>query len=337
MEIKGISVSILAPFEDHIANGGEKLLGNASSIKRRPDGRVYVAGQMQRHVLFSAINRLNETDKNKGDTFVSNGDGITYEIERDIRADLGGFMHAIKDVGSRRRTAPLSVTPAVAMKESEIGRDLLMRLSQETDEKGINSNNQAIATKEFSQYDLMRMNFFLDITELSISKEYKYESGFNVSTVYHKHATEAERKRRALLFLNATRLMNDYANQARNAVCGEPQQVLIVLDNVLSRKAARYFEAGEPERENILRELDARGAAYFIGDDRKENSVLKAYNDALAFIENNSLYTCDKDDGNVKSFADVYIKGKVDVTKAKTKKAAKQEESKKNSPSLFGD
>ena len=34
MEIKGILVTALAPFENHIANGGEKLLGNASSIKR---------------------------------------------------------------------------------------------------------------------------------------------------------------------------------------------------------------------------------------------------------------------------------------------------------------
>ena len=62
MEIKGILVTALAPFENHIANGGEKLLGNASSIKRRPDGRVYVSGQMQRHVLFSAIDRINTTD-----------------------------------------------------------------------------------------------------------------------------------------------------------------------------------------------------------------------------------------------------------------------------------
>lgn len=71
MEIKGILVSLLAPFEDHIANGGEKLLGNASSIKRRPDGRVYISGQMQRHVLFSAIDRLNNADEAKEDTFVS--------------------------------------------------------------------------------------------------------------------------------------------------------------------------------------------------------------------------------------------------------------------------
>lgn len=44
MVIKGILVSSLAPFENHMANNGEKLLGNASSIKRRPDGRVYISG-----------------------------------------------------------------------------------------------------------------------------------------------------------------------------------------------------------------------------------------------------------------------------------------------------
>lgn len=334
MEIKGILVSVLAPFEDHIANGGEKLLGNASSIKRRPDGRVYVSGQMQRHVLFSAIDRLNREDKDNGDTFVSNGDGITDRIEKDLRADMGGFMHPSRGDYSGRRTAPLSVTPAVAMTESEVGRDLLMRLKVNTD--GMSANEQAIATREFSQYDLMRMNFFLDITELSISKAYEYEDSFNIRTLFYKHASEAERKRRVILFLNATRLMNDYANQARNAVCGEPQQVLIVLDKILSRKAARYFEAGEIERKNILQELDERGAVYFIGDDRTDNSVQKAYNEALAFIENNTLYTCDKDDSVVKSFADVYVTGKSEV-KTKVKKATAKEESNKDSPSLFGD
>lgn len=173
MEIKGILVSLLAPFEDHIANGGEKLLGNASSIKRRPDGRVYISGQMQRHVLFSAIDRLNNADEAKEDTFVSNGDGITDKIESDLRADMGGFMHPSKGDYSGRRTAPLSVTPAVAMNESEVGRDLLMRLRVNTE--GENANEQAIATREFSQGDIMRMNFFLDITSLSISKAYSYE------------------------------------------------------------------------------------------------------------------------------------------------------------------
>ena len=330
MEIKGILVSLLAPFEDHIANGGEKLLGNASSIKRRPDGRVYISGQMQRHVLFSAIDRLNNADEAKGDTFVSNGDGITDKIESDLRADMGGFMHPSKGDYSGRRTAPLSVTPAVAMKESEVGRDLLMRLRVNTE--GENANEQAIATREFSQEDIMRMNFFLDVTTLSISKAYRYENSFNVATVYYKHAREAERKRRAELYLNATRLMNDYANQARNAVCGEPQQVIIVFDTILSRKASRFFEAGETERENILKELDERGAQYFIGDDCTKNSVLKAYNEALEFLQSNELYTCNSDDSEVRSFDDVYVNGKNDVKPTKSKK---QEKKTDDTPSLF--
>ena len=290
-----------------MANCGEKLLGNASSIKRRPDGRVYISGQMQRHVLFSTIDRLNHSDVGKGDTFVSNGDGVTNQIETDLRADMGGFMHPTKGDYSGRRTAPLSVTPAVALKESEVGRDLLMRLKVNTNKS--DSNEQAIATREFSQCDMMQMNFFLDVTTLSISKGYTYENSFCVKTIFHKHAKEDERKRRAELFLKATRLMNDYANQARNAVCGEPQQVLIVFDNELSRKASRYFVAEKTERSNILKEIEAREAKYFVGDDTGkecEKSVLDAYTDALKYLSENELYTCNPDDACVETFKSAY-------------------------------
>lgn len=287
MEIKGILVTALAPFENHIANGGEKLLGNASSIKRRPDGRVYVSGQMQRHVLFSAIDRLNMTDPAKGETFVSNGDGISNLIEKDLRADMGGFMHPSKGDYSGRRTAPLSVTPAVAIDESEVGRDLLVRIRfDESDD----AKDQALATKEFSEHDLMHMNFFLDISALSISKVFKYEKSFNLGTKFFRHADDSERKRRARLYLEATKSMNDYASQARNAVSGEPQKVLIVFDTILSRKASRCFIAGEQEQKNILSEIKARNAECFLGDDTTANSVHKAYEDALKFLSENSLY-----------------------------------------------
>lgn len=324
MKIKGILVTALAPFENHIANGGEKLLANASSIKRRPDGRVYVSGQMQRHVLFSAMNRLNTTDPDKKETFVSNGDGISNLIEKDLRADMGGFMHPAKGDYSGRRTAPLSVTPAVAIKESEVGRDLLIRIQnnvqgnkaysdgyiirdEESTKDAANSDGQkqALATKEFSEYDLMHMNFFLDISSLSISKAFKYEKSFNLGTKYFKHADDPERKRRVRLFLEATKSMNDYASQARNAVSGEPQRVLIVFDTILSRKASRYFVAEKQEQENILAELDARQAKYFIGDDKTQESVYKAYQSALVFLEEESLY--DPSEGAaVVSFEDAF-------------------------------
>lgn len=303
MEIKGILVTALAPFENHIANGGEKLLGNASSIKRRPDGRVYVSGQMQRYVLFSAIDRINSSDPEKGDTFVSNGDGISNLIEKDLRADMGGFMHPSKGDYSGRRTAPLSVTPAVAVGVSEVGRDLLVRIRFD---KSDDAKDQALATKEFSEYDLMHMNFFLDISALSISKAFKYEKSFNLGTKYFKHADDNERKRRARLYLEATKSMNDYASQARNAVSGEPQKVLIVFDTILSRKACRYFVAGEQEQKNILAELEARDAKYFIGDDTKEKSVYKAYEEALDFLKANTLYDPAGKEAKVVTFEEAF-------------------------------
>ena len=281
--IKGILITSLAPMENHIANGGEKLLGNASSIKRRPDGKVYISGQMQRHSLFSAIERLNNDDSNKENTFVSNGDGVNMQIETDLRSDMGGFLDPGVGDYSGRRIAPISVTPAVALDESQIGRDMLLQL-QTMD------RNHKIATKEFSQLDIMHMNFFLDIASLGISKAYTYDENKHVETLYFKHTTENERKRRLKLFIEATRSLTDYANQARNAVSAEPQKVLIVFDTKLSRKASRYFTAGEIEKKNIIEELKDRGAKHFIGDDTSEKSVNAAYKEALKFIASQTLY-----------------------------------------------
>ena len=296
MEIKGILVSIVAPFDYHMANGGEKLLGNASSVKRTPDGKVYVSGQMQRHALFQAIDRLNQAAPDKlVNSYVSNGDGVSNQIEVDLRADMGGFMHPSQGDYSGRRTAPLSATMAVALEESKIGRDLLVRLKMDTTEE---SRDQALATKEFSENDMMLMNFYLDIANLSIHKAYTYDGSFHISTQYFKFATEVERKRRVKLFLEATRSMNDYSNQARNAISGEPQKVLIVFDTKMSRKASRYFAAkSDTERTNLLAELTDRQAQHWIGDDKTEKSVLRAYQDAFGVLSNEGTTLYDPSDG----------------------------------------
>lgn len=290
MQIKGILVTMLAPMSDHIANGGDKILGNASSIKQRPDGRVYISGQKQRHALFSAMDRLNFSSEKRGETYVSNGDGITTVVEKDLRADLGGFLDTNKGSYSGRRTAPLTATPAVAMETSTVGRDLLIRLKVNADEKS--ERSQALATREYSQDDLMLMNFFIDVGAVSIRKRYRYEKEMHLSTECVKHVDEIERKRRIALALEATASLTDYANQARNAVSGEPQKVLIVFDTKLSRKASRYFRALETEQANIKSELDKRGAIYFFGDDTAANadSVMTAYEKASGFLSANTLF-----------------------------------------------
>ena len=287
-ENKGISVTLLSQMNNHIANGGEKLLGNASSIKRRPDGRVYISGQMQRQALFSAIERINLESSDRGNTYVSNGDGTTNKIEEDLRADMGGFMHPSQGDYSGRRTAPMSATMAVALKESDVGRDLLIRIKQNPNDDS--EQKQALATNEFSQGDAMQSSFHLDVSALSISKAFNYEGERHVETNYVKHVDEDERLRRANLFLEGTRYLTDYANQARNATTGEPQKVLIILDSRLSRKAARFFEMGETEQNNLLKELDARDAKHFLGDDTSAEglTVFEAYEKAANTLE--SLY-----------------------------------------------
>ena len=283
--IKGISVTLLSQMNNHIANGGEKLLGNASSIKRRPDGRVYISGQMQRQALFSAIERLNLESSGRGNTYVSNGDGTTNKIEEDLRADMGGFMHPSQGDYSGRRTAPMSATMAVALNESDVGRDLLIRIKQNPNDDS--EQKQALATNEFSQGDAMQSSFHLDVSALSISKAFNYEDERHVETNYVKHVGESERLRRANLFLEGTRYLTDYANQARNATTGEPQKVLIILDSRLSRKAARFFEMSETEQQNLFKELDARDTEYFFGDDTTADglTVFEAYDKASEAIE----------------------------------------------------
>ncbi len=293
MNIKSITVTLLAPMSDHAANRGEKLLGNASSIKRRPDGRVYISGQMQRHALFSAIDRLNAGDPDRGETFVANGDAPTTNVDTDLRSDLGGYLDPSLGDYSGRRTAPLTATPAVAVGESEVGRDLLIRIKQ--NENKDSQQKQALATNEFSQRDLMRMSFHLDVGAVSRTKAFTYDDEKHVGTEIETHGIDGdERRRRIRLALEATRSLTDYANQARNATSGEPQQVLIVLDPKMSRKVARFFEpeTTDAERTNLLKELDARGALVFQGDDTtaEGDSVHEAYEKALAALAKHDLY-----------------------------------------------
>jgi len=297
MIIKGILVSLVAPMDDHIANGGEKIFGNASSIKQRPDGRVYISGQKQRHALFSAIGRLNEDNS----TYVSNGDGITTIIENDLRADLGGFLDTNKGSYSGRRTAPVTATPGVAIDPSNIGRDLLIRLKVNEDKNS--ERSQALATREYSEHDDMLMNFFIDTGAVSIRRRCTYEKEMHLKTEFVKHVAETERKRRVRLTLEATNALTDYANNARNATSGEPQKVLIVFDTRLSRKASRYFTAKSTEQNNILAELGSRDAVYFQGDDTDANqdSVSVAYEKALVFLDKNDLYDPSGGDGSIET------------------------------------
>jgi CRISPR-associated protein Cst2 len=75
----------------------------------------------------------------------------------------------------------------------------------------------------------------------------------------------------------------------------------------LSRKDCRYFTTDNAtEKENILAELNDRGAIYFIGDDQTDETVAKAYKNALEFLSNNDLSNPAGDDNEVRTFEQAF-------------------------------
>jgi CRISPR-associated protein Cst2 len=299
--IRNLLVTYVTEMDMHRANSGRNRLGNASAIKQRPDGKVYISGQMQRHAFFESLRRQDERDDQdeKDETYVSPGDGTTYHVEKDLRADLGGFFHPeIFAAQAKRRTSPMSATAAVAREESNTVQDLLLRLSGES-----NGDNN-IATMQTSQSDRMVGSFSLDLTALTISRAFEYgeifdgeDRGVRVGEREIPHQDEAERRRRARLFLEAIQHLGDYASQARNMVSGSPDTVLISVDTRVNRKPAKYFKGGneaqqeDPQQEAIRREVESRDGRTFLGSDGGEGqTVEEAFEAAKQTIRDGDFY-----------------------------------------------
>jgi CRISPR-associated protein Cst2 len=285
--IRSITVTARAVMRNHMANLGEKQLGNLSGIKRRPDGRVYISGQKQKHAFFAALNRLNDDSKWNGkNTMVANGDGVPGDLVKDLRSDLGGYMLPKKkgEGKSKRRRAPVSATFATAIEPSDVGLDLLLRLLNNAD---ADLDKQALASREYSQSDEMEFSFNIQTEMVGVTVEPVYEDNAHVRNQIVHHIDREEKVRRIKLALEATRFLNDYANSARNMTSAEPVEVYIALDTVLSRGAANFFSPGvtDQERENVKKAILARGGEVIHGDNRKEFGVEDAYRFALETLD----------------------------------------------------
>lgn len=276
--------------EMHRANNGENALGNVTSVKKRPDGRAYISGQMQRHALFEAMRELDDNEK----TQVSPGSATPPSVETDLRADLGGFLQTSLDGDEARRMAPLSAAPAVAKEKSDTLKDLLLRFDME-------GNEPSPVNMETSEADLMHAAYSLDCTALSTTTRFDLDPleggdrGLCTDTYTVAHAEPEERLRRAKLFLQSTRFVNAHASQARNMTSLEPTRVFVALDTRISRKAARFFDMSERRKAVVREEIHDRGGETFVGNDDSEKTVLDVYRRAKSRLEERGIYQKDWD------------------------------------------
>jgi CRISPR-associated protein Cst2 len=294
------SITIASEFraENHIANGGDGITTNMSSVKVDGFGRSYISGGRCRTALAMAIDSLND-DPN---TYVSNGDGVSGNIVTDLRSDLFGFMNPAEGGMSGRRNSPITCNPATAQEPSTLYTDLFTRNSKDPDNgkdkvkldevtgKNKSSNRQMLGHRQVSNMDMMTVTFALDLRMIGNQEVPKYEKGKHLSTSLVSKIEDNEKLRRMSLFVDGTRNLS-FSNQARNAFCAEPERVLIVLDPKLSRKAERFWRSNTTNkwRENFLAELEERNAIYFIGDDSSDDhmSVNQAYSAAFEVLSAN--------------------------------------------------
>lgn len=299
--IYGVNIGIVSDFENHMANCGESL-GNYKTIKKTTDGRAVIAPQMIRHTVFDAIKSINTLDPNKKDTFVSNSDGITNQIENDLRADQGGYMHTNVGNMSGTRQSCIYTCAAVALEKSRINTDLMTRLSDPS--SGL---NPAMVTMEYSEKDPMPFAFYYDLRKEGITEVFEYKDTFNIGSTIIPHINADERLRRFLIFIQATSELEDFANQARRAVVANPTKVIIVFDKTSHRKAANFFKYSEKKQKNIIEELKDRGIVYFIGDDETENSVYMAYKKAIDYVMSNDTILYDPSNGaKIQTFKEAF-------------------------------
>lgn len=295
-KFRSITVAIEFRAENHIANGGDGITTNMSSVKVDGLDRAYIGGGRCRTALAMGIDSINDDPS----TYVSNGDGVSGDIAKDIRSDLFGFMNPESGGMANRRTSPITCNPATSQEKSIIYTDVFTRNSQDpnnekgdrdnTTGKNTNPNRQMYGHRQVSNLDMMTITFGLDIRIVGNVEVPKYLDGKHLSTSLISKIHDSEKIRRMGLFIDGTRNLS-FSNQARNAFCAEPERVLIVFDSRLSRKSEKFWKITTTDkwRKNFLTELEDRNAIYFIGDDYDDvqMSVNQTYSAALEMLNAN--------------------------------------------------
>lgn len=300
-KIKNITIVQEFEMKNHAANSGINETGNSNSIKKLSDNRSYISSQMIKHAAFEKMSELNENDK----IYVSNSDGVTTNLTTDLRADFGGFLTFIGGEDSKdnkktvRRKAAIDCTFLIAVEESNLNKDFLVRLSnrlnssknkkKDSKEEG---TDQAIVETEFSEKDTMRMSTSLDLNILGIYKHYEYNEKEHVKTTEYSAYDVNEKINRCKLYINSFTNLTSLAKQARFATSSEPTKICIIFDTIYSRYACNYFELNEQEKIEFANFIRERGGEIFTA----ENSIdsYKEKQKALNYLNSENIHYNEK-------------------------------------------
>lgn len=296
-KIQSIGLISLFEMRNHNVNAGEDKNPKSAA------GHTTISGQKIRHCLFSAADRINRLDADKGRSYVSNGDGINWDITTDIRGDIGGYLFAqnndkVKENDSeaiivpeflKSRVGPMSVPMSVALDKRMLAEDLFVRFespwnraSKSVKENGVQTNEQRINGLPFSVRDMMPIGWQLDVPRVGCVTTARYKSGLNLEVSYKRLVPMSETKRRIALMISASEFMMGFANRGRMDVSNKPVSTVVVFDTVQSNEHYLFFSYTQAERDRYVAEVQARGGKVFISTETV--SVRETFQAALDFL-----------------------------------------------------
>lgn len=327
-KIQSIGVSNLYELRNSNINSDEQ-----KNPKKAGDNTV-ISGQKVRYCVFQAIDRLNRLDKDRGKTYVSNGDGINKDITVDIRADLGGYLHTKSQPGTPlflgKRAGPLGVPMCAAINEQELAEDTFVRFESPWSTAQKETNEQRINGIPFSVKDMMPISMQIDVPRVGCVETSTYKGGLNLSVDYRRFNTIEETKRRLGLFVAATQFMTGFANRGRMDISNAPVATIVVFDPMFSSEFYRFHEFSPAERARLIADVRTRGGEVFTTEEG--GTVSDVYGKALAFLKTSDLVDL-SDGAEISTYAD--LQKKYDELKAiaseakaiaKTKKASDKKE-----------
>jgi len=213
-------------------NGGEGIDGNVTIMKKisnaKGDEFAYVSGQALRRYLKETLMQLGEkissVDKDGNPTIDEDGEfkSLNQKIdekqkEKMFKAvcdlDLFGFMLP----KSSRRWSPVKVSPLVSMLPYKGEYDYLIR-KQKTEDESEKSGN--IVLVEIDTLNFMRGNIMINTSHIGNDiNEYTYEAKSILNN--------EEKNQRLNVLLDAIKLLNGGAKQARNLEDISPKFIII--------------------------------------------------------------------------------------------------------------
>jgi len=264
LKLKHLNVTFTMKMENHMANCGEKFIGNEITLKKDGNGDNYISGQQSKRFLKDSIldslqNNLPNCKNTTSDSRIC-PDNLNDSIENDVRANLFGMMQPEDNL---KRFAVIKTTNSKALIPSNNYNDLLLRFSTQ-------DQNHSIVNREIGD-DFFNFKWDVDCTRIcaeDVNATNLIDDYLEITTEV-KMLTDVETKKKWIeSILKGLENFCPGANQSRNLAPAYKNDFFVVFNQLYhDNKYLIFFELSLEKKISMLEYLKCEGINYILFDE----------------------------------------------------------------------